>query len=750
MKIALIAEKPSMAAKYRKAINGVYVTNSVGHIETLSDIQKYLNMPEKTYWNEIIRELPFVPQTFKHEITNHKVYKEILSQVQDADEIVLACDPDREGELIHRNILEIAKAQGKIKADKITRIWLHSETTSEIQKAFDARKAYTEYDGYYQAARTREAVDWLIGIQLTMLYSVKYSRPGKPISIGRVQSWLLAEITKRYLHNKNFVPEAYTTLSFKTLEGVVFKHVDSEGKEIRFFIDSVIKLKAMIETCKGKSLHINEIITKPFTEYAPSLYDLKALQKDAAGIYKIAPEETLVIAQSLYEKHHLISYPRTDCSVLSEEEAKIISNSVNLIEKFPEFQEITEKIKSVNPEMNLNKKYIGKLQGHYAIIPVLSYDKDSVPTLSDNEMKIFSLIVKRLAGALMPPARGTNTEIKGNIERLLFVSKFKNYEDLGYKGLLSISKNIDEEEEEETPLSVKYKENDNVFGKLEEKMQETKPQPLFKDTTILSLMENAHLQIENKQLKAALKEASGIGTAATRASFVPLLIKRGYIKKEKENYVPTEIGLELDKILPETLKKPDYSALLEYQLSKMIEGETEYTFEKLTAEAGQLLNFVFSKIQNTASNINMDVKESLGICPQCGKNIIEREKNYSCENKDCKFVLWKTYSGAKLTFAEVKNILKTGKTKKALKMKNKEGKEFEAWLQLDRDSMTLKFLFESKKNTSPNPNPSEKQTLSEKQLYIIEKNAPEEIKKAVRNGNYQKGRAFLDEYFKKQ
>ncbi len=768
----IITEKPSMSKKYREALKDqkdIIVTNSIGHIETLADITYYLKdkLSDKAYWTEIVRHLPFVPEKFKHTIKEKDVFAEIIKHLESADEIILACDPDREGELIHRNIIEIAREKKKVKTDKITRIWLHSETAPEIQKAFRERKPCSEYEGYYQAARTRETIDWLIGIQLTILYSVKYGQPGKPLSLGRVQSWLLAEIVKRYLENKNFVEQPFWTIYFKTVDNVFFKLVDETMKEKQFFVDDYQNAKNIMRKCEGKNLFIKKIVKKPFIEYAPALYDLKSLQKDAARIYKISPDDTLKIAQNLYEKYNLISYPRTDCDVLSQEEAKLIGNSIELIGKFPEYANLYQTLKKHNPGMHLGKKYIGELQGHYAIIPVLSYDKDTVPALPEYDMKIFDLIVKRLAGALLPPAKGENTEMTGIIEENIFLSKFKNYTDYGYKNLINTKEVPEEGTEEDKPLSVQYQEEQSVLGKINEKQDKTKPEPLYNDASILGLMENAHYKIKDKALKEALKEANGIGTAATRASYIPLLTKRGYITKEKAVFIPTEIGISLDKILPEELKIPDYSAALEFQLSQMIKGKETKKFDDLVKESGVFLKSVFAKIENTAAKINMDSADTLGKCPKCGKEVVEREKTYSCTDKECGFVLWKKYAEAKLTAIETKNILKEGITKKALKMKSKEGREFEAKLKLNSETWKLEFVFEDKKESpkqdkKPEPKTEEKKNqtttgapatdkkpLSDKQLFVINKNAPEDVKKKVAAGDTDAGRAFLEKFFKK-
>lgn len=771
MTILIITEKPSMARKYREALKGVpdlRVANSFGHIESLADINHYLadRLGDNNTWRGSIPHLPFVPEKFVHVIREEEAFAEIAKHLAQADEVVLACDPDREGELIQRNIVEIAADRGLMKGQKLTRVWLHSETASEIKKAFAERRPHSDYEGYYQAARTREAVDWTVGLQLTRLYSVKYGRPGHLISVGRVQSWLLAEIVKRWREHTEHTPQTFWTYTFKTADGVVFNLVDEEKKIRKFFAatstgsgQADVEDQKKVAALAGKVLTITAVDKKPFSEFAPSLYDLKQLQKDAANKYKFSPDDTLKLAQALYETHELISYPRTDCNVLSPEEAKELEKAVALVERFADHRQLAATVRAANPGLTLAKKYIGELQGHYAIIPVLSYDRPGLPTLSDDERKVFDLIVKRFMAALLPPAKGDATEMLGTVDVFPFLARFRNYTDLGFKAALGKELVADEgaEEEEEKPLQVSYAPGQTVAGKPGEKKDETKPPPLYTDAAILSLMEKAHLLVADKALREALKEASGIGTAATRAGFIPTLIAREYIKKEKQVYVPTPLGIELEPLLPDELKVPDYSARLEHSLWNMVKGKGSIGFDRFMTESLEFLRRVFGTIQGSAARLNqLDAADALGPCPKCGKGfVLEREKCYSCTDRNgCGFVLWKVYSNAKLTKTELKNILKNGETKKALKMKSKEGREFEARIRLNRESWRADYIFDEKPadavrpDTAPSAPPQ--RPLSEKQLAVISRAAPDEVKKAVAAGDTAAGRKFLDEYFAKK
>ncbi len=742
----MIVEKPSMKRKMEKALGNedVRVVSSIGHIESLMDLEFYLqdkfSGERKPYWNELLKHLPYVPENFRHTIVNKKVFADIESALKKATEIILGADPDREGELIHRNILEIAKEKGSVKTDKITRIWLHSETAPEIKKAFSNRQSYQEYEGYYQAARIREIVDWLVGIQLTILYSVKYGKPGKPVSIGRVQTWLLAEIIKRFIENRDFVSEPYRTFSFLTEDSIVFNMIDEDEKIFRTtdlkFADD------LYDRLSDRRLLITGVKKKKFVEYAPSLYDLKALQKDASVRYGISPDNALKSAQKLYEEYDLISYPRTDCSVLSEQEAAELKHAMNLVYRFDEYKGLVLAVKDHNPELKLDARYIGKLEGHYAIIPVLSYDKSNVPNLSGNEKLIFDLIVKRFCATLMKPAKGETTEFKGEIEKSVFLSKFKNYTDPGYLEFIKPERKKEGEEEEKI-ISVNYKKDDLLSGTIEMKEDTTKPPKLYKDHSLLTLMEKAHLQIKDPQLKKALKEADGIGTAATRSSFPPLLIKRGYITKESGGtYIPTTLGLKLYDILPEELVIPDFSANLEYQLSGFIKKKALKKPEEIIKETEKMLEAVFSKMKGRGYMMNdSDAGIVIGKCPLCEGEMKEFVKSFTCTGK-CKFIVWKSYSGAPVSQDEAVELIKNGETGKVYSMETKKGKKFKAKLFIDKDEKKVGYKFVDSPQTFSG-------TLSEKQIALIEKHGDDQIKETLKNGDMATCKKWIDDFFKK-
>lgn len=690
MSILIIAEKSSMSKKYKAALPFATCTNVVGHIDEFVKLETLLKLGSKPKWKDIAPHLPFIPTQFNYTVIpkfKHLV-ELIYSLALKADEIVLACDPDREGEAIHRALLEILISKNKAIADKtITRIWLHSETKKEIESAFKARKDYREYDNYYTASKVRNIIDWLTGIQLTVLYTTKFSTSSL-LSVGRVQSWLLSEIVKRCDEHINFQPKPYSVFSFKDGHGVLHRLVskDKRGKiqQTKVF-DKDEVLSITNELKQVKQITISDVDKKEFTESPPNLFDLLSLQKSAYSAYSYSADKVLKLAQALYEKN-LLSYPRTDCNKLAQAEADNISNSVELIRKVGCLGDELSILDGTSDIICLHKKNIGEIKGHYAIIPVLTHE-GAIPVLNKEEMNIFKLVSLRLLLNLMTDAKGFHTNVISNVEDRMFLSTFKKYTELGFLKLTGGVNNMYTKYNVDDVLPVEFVKEDKM----------TTAPPLYNNGSILTLMERAHLLIANKELKDALKDAGGIGTAATRASYLPLLIKRGYVEKKGNAFMATDKGAELYKILPVELTIPDFSAQLEHDLHEIISNNSKKDIPYFVTETKALLVNVFKKVREmkTTPNslANKDNDKEVGTCPVCGKNVSEFAKVYSCVDRNCKFVIWKNIAGGVITSKRAKELLSTGITKDKVKMKSKAGKSFSAYLSLESDCK-IKFRFQ--------------------------------------------------------
>lgn len=596
-KIVVIAEKFSVKKKFQEALPDVDVTNTVGHIDDLVDLDKIIkkkfNIDAKKpfYWEDSLKYLPLIPPKIDYVLKKGSkgVFDEILKACKGADEIVLGCDPDREGEAIHRNILILLSKKISLNNVKITRLWLNAETKSEIQRAFKERRGYKNYDNFYQAAKIRNIIDWVIGLQLTRLFSVKFSIPGKPLSIGRIQTWLLSEITKRYLINKNFVPEKYKEIYFEYGK-VVFRNIDDEGKGVKYFNGEE---KSVLSFLKNKNLIVAKISKKSFVQKQPKLYKLTTLQKKMYKKHKFSPKETLKIAQNLYEKG-LISYPRTDCDVLTENEHKLIPELVEFYKENNLFSTYIAKLDL--DKIKMNKHHLGKLEGHYALIPNLSVkdniaNLDQIKSLDGKEKIIYSEITKSVFLACLPVATGENVKIEACCEKYKFLTEGKKYIERGFLEFCGEEKEFLQELEG-------ISEKDELEGVFVYDSKTTTAPPLYNEGTILNLMTAAHLLVSDERLREPLKNANGIGTAATIHTFIPTLIKRGFIKFDKKNIVPTEIGLKFSEITPKKLREADFSAKLEYALSLIEQRKSEKTAKDFMGETLEFLQDVFAEVEN--------------------------------------------------------------------------------------------------------------------------------------------------------
>ena len=704
-KITIITEKYLVSQQFQKYLPQTICTNTQGHLDELVSLDEVikqknnLDKDQKLFWKDSLQYLPLLPNRLDYKVATDKeeFFKNILKDCSCSDEIVLACDPDREGEAIHRNILILLSKRIPLKNVKITRMWVNEQTETGIKTAFADRKKYLEYDNYYQAARIRNIVDWLIGLQLTRLFSVIFSVPGKPISIGRIQTWLLAEIIKRFLENQNFDSQKYKEIRF-FYKDIEFSNIDENGKAIKHF-DYKFCSSQLLKLSEENSMQIISVKKKKFTQKQPKLFNLDSLQKVIFAKYGHSPEETLTIVQCLYEKG-LVSYPRTDCEVLTEGENALIPDLIKFFKDNALFENYTRFL----PEnLALSEHHLGKMEGHTAITPVLSYLENQknlkiIENLSGEEKDIYKSIALSIFLALSPKAKGYNLTVIGTSESLIFKSETRKYKKLGF---LQLQKNNFKENQELEILE----ENSKIIGKYSLVEKIAGPPALYNKSSLLELMRSAHKKIEDPQLKKALKESKGIGTSATRHSFAIILLKRKLIELKGKNLIPTSSGLKLYKIIPEELKKADFSAKLEFDLDLIIKRKTDKTIKNFMFETYAFLKKTFliinSKTQNKIIESAENSKIFVAKCPNCGWKVFEYENLFKCErnSKDknsCRFILSKKMLGAKIGINSVKQLCSAGTTKNYLKMKSKKtGKSFKAKIKWNQS--TKNFVLDIKK-----------------------------------------------------
>ena len=706
MKVVL-AEKPSVAKDLAKVLRatqrkdgyfvgkGYYITWAFGHLIRLANPDIY----DQKYKRWRLEDLPILPSIFIKQIANDsgvkKQFKTIKTLFNDSKvaEIICATDAGREGELIFRFIYELSKCKKDIK-----RLWISSQTDKAILEGFSNLKPGVEYDPLFDSALCRAEADWLIGMNASRAYTIKYSQGRGVMSVGRVQTPVLKMIVDRHHEHVTFKPQTYYEIFIDIL------HPEGEfmgkwftGKEDRF--SDKDKAQAVLETVQqtpqGK---ITKVTKKEKKENQPLLYDLTELQKDANKRYKFSADKTLKIAQSLYDKHKVLTYPRTSSRFLSADMVPKLSERLQNLKGIKDYSRFSEKI--LEKKLNISKRIVNdaKVTDHHAIIPT---DKKAViSALSPDEFKVFDLVIKRFLAVFLELCIKNQTQIITAFGDQTFKAAGSVMKQQGWREVYL--KDSDKKDEEETTLP-DVKKGDQVIQKnckIEEK--QTKAPPLYNEASILASMETAGKQIEDEELREAIKD-SGLGTPATRAQILERLIKVGYIVREKHKLVPTEKGqLLISYIQDKELLSPELTGEWEKKLNDMAHkkySRNKY-IEGIKAFTNKIVQNVkesdYSDTQNVPNGNapNAIVTAGLGKCPSCGGAVVENKKAYGCSNwrsNNCKFAIWKTIAGKTITETTAKKLLDEGKTTKLKGFKSKTGKTFDAFLILKNNKVEFKF-----------------------------------------------------------
>ena len=655
MKYLVIAEKPSVARDIAKVLkcnkkgegylyNDTYVISwAIGHLVTLYEPEEYNESLKK--WS--INTLPIVPEKIKLKaIKNTRSQLKILNNLMKKEsikELICATDSGREGELIFRYIYDITKCKKPFK-----RLWISSMTDDAIKEGFENLKDGKEYNNLYYSAKCRSEADWLVGINASRAFTLKFNAL---LSIGRVQTPTLAIMVERHKEIEKFNIKEYFEIEvdFKTLDNnQTYKGVwINKENDSKIFEKDVAK--NILNSVKGKDGVIKNIENERKKIPQPLLYDLTELQRDCNKKFSYSAQKTLSIAQDLYEKRKLITYPRTDSRYLSEDmRAKLnpILQKLNNIEKYKPF---------LNYVLNLDKLPIkkriidnSKITDHHAIIPTLA--SVNIDKLSLEEKNVYDLIARRFIAVFYPNYIYDITKITTKIQDNLFITKGTT---VIQEGFTKLNLSTEKDKKEEILPNVKIGEkvhNENV--KILDK--KTKPPKHYNEATLLSAMENAGRFIEDEALKEQLKE-SGLGTPATRAAIIERLLKVGYVERKGKLLIPTQKGINLIEVVPKELKSPETTGKWEKGLSSISKGnmQSEVFMASIVRYVNFLvdyakksnINVVFDKENNKKFKNNSKYKplEKIGICPMCSNNILENSKSFYCENwkNGCKFNLWK-------------------------------------------------------------------------------------------------------------
>lgn len=636
----IISEKPSSAQTIAHAVgarekiygegkeycykgSGFYVVNARGHLYGLGLPQDYGY--SKSYKLE---ELPIFPD-FRIFPENEKAddLRTLISQLMaldEVDEIICATDAGREGELIFR---QIYTANGCKKTVK--RLWTNSMTDEAITECMKNLPPDSDFDGEYYAALAREKADWIIGMNLSRLYGVL---DGYPHRIGRVKTPVLAIVAERDSDIERFEKSVTYRLEMENGAALAisqqFWNTPEEAERAR-----VISMGKTVNVLSAK--HEEKTINRPL------LHSLTTLQQEANRVYDLTAKQTLDAAQSLYEKK-LITYPRTDCSYISEDMREKISRVLDVLEDRAEYRERIENLKSAG--INLDSRVVNnkKMDGHdhHAIIPETNVSK--VGGLSDTERKIYGLVANRLLCAVDTEYKYLETNYEFWCEDVIYTLKTVKSLVLGWK------KYDTAKEDNSNALSYcEYAEGTSFTPKnISVRECIAKPKKHFTDDTLLSVMNNIDNRIDDKELKAAVS-GRGIGTEATRAEVIEQLISAGYLERQGKSIVATDFGRAFIRSVPDNVKSLERTAEWEQVFTK-IKSDT-LAAEQLLEEVREFVKSVIDYEKSSARERtpveceNPYSRKAIGVCPRCGKNIYEGKKNFYCDSgkEGCGFTLWK-------------------------------------------------------------------------------------------------------------
>ncbi|HAQ6079795.1 TPA: DNA topoisomerase III [Enterococcus faecium] len=612
----------------------------------------------------------------------------VKKHLDEAETIVIATDSDREGEAIARLIINLSGNSRKT----IKRLWINSLETSEIKKGFQNLKDGQAFYSTYKEAETRQIADWLVGINLTRLYTLYMQKNGMRgvFSVGRVQPPTLFLIYQRNEEIKHFVSKLFYELY------ATFTHSNGKYKgKYKERFDTLENLDGFKETNQleqAENAEVTNVKVEEKRQYAPKLFSLSDLQSFANKRFKYSADKTLSIAQKLYEKK-VLSYPRSDTNYIGSPEFDYLKSNLS------RYLELAG-VGISEPQLNENKRYVdgSKVQEHYAIIPT-----KTLPKLSDvtkDEKNIYLLVLYRTLAIFEKPYIYDETTIDTAINQVLFQSKGKTEKERGWKRLYK-----QEEKDKDDPLLPEVTVNDSVAFALETKEGKTQPPNYYTEGTLLTVMKHVGRAMDDKDSKDILKETEGIGTEATRASIIETLKKQDYITISKSKIYVTEKGELLCRIIAEDeIANAGMTAQWERYLKKIRsqQGTQEAFLGSIERFVQHLIEKVPQNFQDKKENIadvvgHMEQENVMGTCSKCQNSVVDKGKFYGCSGyKDgCKFTLPKRWSQKALTKKNVQDLLSKRETSLIKGFKSKKGSNFSAKLTLN-DEMKLAFEFPKK------------------------------------------------------
>lgn len=633
-KTVVLAEKPSVGRDIARVLkcnkkgngylegNKYIVTWALGHLVTLADPESY----DVKYKEWRMEDLPMLPSPLKLIVIKKtgKQFHAVKSQLhrKDVRDIVIATDAGREGELVARWIIEKARVNKPVK-----RLWISSVTDKAIRDGFNKLRPGKQYENLYASAVARAEADWYVGLNATRALTTKYNAQ---LSSGRVQTPTLAMVAEREKEIINFKPQTFYEIEAKTKHNITFKWMDQKNNSRIFSKEKAESIYQQLQKQDAVIIRIDQSYKK---KYAPALYDLTELQRDANRIFNFSGKETLSIMQRLYERHKVLTYPRTDSRYLSSDIVPTIKDRVKACTA-GNYANLANKI--LNKKINLPKSVVNnaKVSDHHAIIP--TEQPVMLSELSDKERKIFDLVVKRFLAVLSELHEYEQTTIAAEIGGEQFTAKGKMIKKQGWKEIYD--RNYDEELDEEQRLPAMKK--GDIFSSLtfDLKQGETKPPERFTEGTLLKAMENpARFMKKDKQhLAKTIHQTGGIGTVATRADILEKLFNNMYMELRGKYIYLTPTGRQLLDLVPEDLRSPALTAEWEQKLSKIADGKLSKS--KFINEIKQYTKVIVREIKESDETFKHDNKTGTK-CPSCGKLMLEiknkKGRMLVCQDRSC-------------------------------------------------------------------------------------------------------------------
>lgn len=635
-KTLVLTEKPSVGREVAKILNcnqkgnGCFVGSryivvwALGHLVTLADPELY----DDKYKTWKMEDLPMLPAkmdlvVMKETSKQFGVVKNLMKSPE-IDDLIIATDAGREGELVARWIIKKAGWRKPIK-----RLWISSLTERAIKEGFNNLKPGKEYETLFAAAECRAEADWLIGLNVTRALTCKYNAQ---LSAGRVQTPTLAMVVERENEIKQFVPKDYWSINVLA-PGITLRWQDKSGQARIFDKTKADQLAAKVTGQTGDVLEVKKEAKK---ELPPLAYDLTELQRDANRKYGFSAKTTSSVMQQLYENHKIVTYPRTDSRHITEDIVATLPERLKSIALGP-YVDLARSI--LRNKLIITKRFVdgSKVSDHHAIIP--TEQPPTLARLSSEELKIYDLIVKRFLAVLSPAFEYEQTLVKVGIKGEIFTAQGKVVKHKGWRKVYEGSGSLDEDSEdgeaEQTLPEIRQGES---LKKLSVKLatSKTKPPARHTEATLLSAMEHPGKLINDQLLREAMELSHGLGTPATRAEIIEKLFNSFYMNRQGKEIIPTLKGIQLISLVPPELKSPELTAKWEQQLTEISKGkiQSETFMTGIRGYARQLVSTVIGSAQ-TFKHDNLTRNK----CPECGKFLLQvkgkKGEMYVCQVREC-------------------------------------------------------------------------------------------------------------------